>query len=185
MTAQVHIRVHQPLDGETIQHGAIVEIRSADARGHRERVSVPVGEDSQYTTTVNLVPGNYELTATLPSGSVVSDALRVGPDDQDLQIAMYGGSSPHEYLAWQRWTGNVADGRAVERLKNAFWPGIPKIPLAFSQVTVRWWRKQLDTSTDGDPVWSLVSDHLTQLEATQSGASAWFQPAGYSITGLT
>src|SRR5688500_16315355 len=107
MTERVQVRIQKQLDGESIDNGAIVEVRAIGEKGRSrflERVGVPVGDDPARARALDLEPGRYEFSATLPSGSVVSQTVEVGATPGPLYVALDAGASPHEWLSWQQWS---------------------------------------------------------------------------------
>ncbi|HUF50127.1 MAG TPA: hypothetical protein VMN60_04805, partial [Longimicrobiales bacterium] len=117
MKPQLTLRIDKFLEGETLAAGAIVQVRSLQESGSSRvlhRVPVPVTDNSSVHSTVAVDPGRYEVSAVLPSGSVISRVIDVLADDGTVDATLDGGSSPHEWLAWQQWSGNVGE-RSVAR----------------------------------------------------------------------
>src|SRR5215212_9928596 len=112
MSERVEVRIQKQLDGESIDNGAIVEVRAVGEKGRSrfvQRVGVPVGENPARARGLDLEPGRYEFSATLPSGSIVSQIVDVGATPGPVHVALDAGASPHEWLAWQQWSGNASE----------------------------------------------------------------------------
>jgi len=187
MNTSVELRIHKPLDGESLEHGAVVEIRALGRdRPQRslDRVTVPVGEDPSRTRHLDLAPGLYEFSATLPSGSVVSEVVDVRGETaaQPLRVTLDAGGSPHEWLAWQQWSGNVSERRSIDPLRASLKSASEPVQTALVEVTAELWRADpFDYSNyhDADPTWTALSNAFAGLRTGETIDPASLRPAGY------
>lgn len=110
MKPQLNLRVQKFLDGETLNDGAIVQVRSLNEAGNTgsmQRLSVPVGADESRHLSLSVDPGVYEVSAILPSGETLTRVLDVMEGDVAIDASLDAGRSPHEWLSWQQWSGNI------------------------------------------------------------------------------
>jgi hypothetical protein len=123
-----------------------------------------VGEDPARARGLDLEPGRYEFSATLPSGSVVSQTVDVGATQGPVYVALDAGASPHEWLAWQQWSGNVSEQpiQRVRELQSARAIGEPIV--SRDTVDVGLWTTGRASSATHDPVWEKLSTVLSNLD---------------------
>jgi hypothetical protein len=96
MSQTVRLRVDKDLEGETLDNGALVEIRALEPSGRSrliQKVPVPVGQ-SDFYRTVDLDPGRYELTASLPSGEILSQSLDLADQSGAVDVVLKGENAP-------------------------------------------------------------------------------------------
>jgi hypothetical protein len=110
MIPQLNLRVQKFLDGETLSGGAIVQVRSLTESGgskSTQRIPVPVGDDRSRHSVLSVDPGTYEVSTILPSGESISRIIKVTDGDEMIDATLDAGPSPHEWLSWQQWSGNL------------------------------------------------------------------------------
>jgi hypothetical protein len=83
---------------------------TAEERKELQGIVIPAGnmwEDDPRFREVPLPPGQYFVEAVLPSEEAVGEEVLVtdAPDPEELRLRSEG--SPHEWLSWQRVSGNV------------------------------------------------------------------------------
>jgi len=108
-------------EGLQFDYGAVANIYdvTADEKGKRRRtpdgqrlrnLAIPMGpwsaEDPAFLS-VQLEPGRYMVEATPPNGEVISEEIVVDESSEPLLVRLSGEESPHEWLSWQYYTGNV------------------------------------------------------------------------------
>ncbi|MGW6708001.1 hypothetical protein ACWGDE_24350 [Streptomyces sp. NPDC054956] len=96
--------------GESNEAVIVGDILSADLTGEsRRNVLIPCGIDPR-PTAYPVTPGRYLVSATLPSGLVLTeDALAVEGEETAVDFAMT--DSPYETHSWQYLMGNIESGR--------------------------------------------------------------------------
>ena len=180
MSQNVRLRVDKDVEGETLENGALDEIRALEPSGRSrliKKVPVPVGESFNLYRSVALDSGRYELTAYMPSGELLSQTLDLVEQPGDVDVVLRGERSPHEWLSWQHLQGNVV-GRAdlnkrisARRVifKEELSYGVPGEPEGHAEnpenpenpeITAKLW---LVPSAPLDPVWSRLDPWLAQL----------------------
>jgi hypothetical protein len=173
MSQNVRLRVDKYLEGETLENGALVEIRALEPSGRSrliKKVPVPVGGSSNSYHSVDLAPGRYELTAYMPSGELLSQTLDLAEQPGYVDVVLRGEHSPHEWLSWQHLLGNVV-GRKVLNQPISTRSTVFKAPGGYSyavpgeteenpEITATLW---LVPSAPLDPAWSRLDSWLAQL----------------------
>jgi hypothetical protein len=104
--------------GIEINLGVVARVRQIkDAEGNfpvdpeDREVVIPAG--AQATRTLSDVPaGTYRIEARLPSGEVLRETRTVA--DVPQEVVFNAGHSPHEWLSWQRFAGNVPSQQEYE-----------------------------------------------------------------------
>jgi hypothetical protein len=203
MSQNVRLRVDKYLEGETLENGALVEIRALEPSGRSrliEKVPVPVGESSSFSRSVDLAPGRYELTAYMPSGELLSQTLDLAEQPGDVEVVLRGEHSPHEWLSWQHLLGNVA-GRAdlnqrisTRRISTRSVvikpPGsyaVPGEPEGYAEnaenpeITAKLW---LVPPAPIDPLWTRLDVWLAQLAPGKPLDLAQLFPPGAEARGV-
>jgi hypothetical protein len=177
MSQNVRLRVDKHLEGETLENGALVEIRALEPSGRSrlvEKVPVPIGESSSFYRSVDLAPGRYELTAYMPSGELLSQTLDLAEQPGDVDVVLRGEQSPHEWLSWQHLLGNVTGQKNLNQSiftgSIVFKPpgshGVPEETeghaehAEHAEITAKLW---LVPSAPIDPVWSRLDSWFAQL----------------------
>lgn len=172
MSQNIRLRVDKGLEGETLENGALVEIRAVEPGGRSrlvEKVPVPVGPSSSHYRSIDLAPGRYELTAFMPSGELLSQTLDLLEQPGDMDVVLRGEPSPREWLSWQHLLGNVP-GRTDFNLlrtatRSAVFKGnesyaVPGEPAGLGELAAKLW---LVPPAPLDPVWSRLDAGLAQL----------------------
>lgn len=163
--SSVRLRVDKFLEGETVENGALVEIRALDPGGRSrlvEKVPVPVGQQSNFYRAVDLSPGRYELTAHMPSGELLTKTVDLAEQPGYTDVVLRGAQSPHEWLSWQHLFGNVPGRRDFESVVSkgfgsyvTFGTSDTPAALAAKLWLVPW--------APADLVWSRLHPRLAQL----------------------
>jgi len=168
----VRLRVDKFLEGETVENGALVEIRALDPGGRSrliEKVPVPVGEQSNLYRSVDLAPGRYELTAHMPSGELLTETVDLEERPGVTEIVLKGAHSPHEWLSWQHLFGNVTGRKDLEVLRGSTRSAVFKgygsyatfgTTAGAEALAAELW---LVPPAPIDPVWSRLNSWLAQL----------------------
>jgi hypothetical protein len=105
------LRLDKWLEGQEVQNGAVANVyaigttTSAQANTHRNIV-IPAGTGSAFRT-IDVDPGRYLIEAHLPSGETLSQEVVVPQASPSVEVRLQGDHSPHEWLSWQHFTGNV------------------------------------------------------------------------------
>jgi hypothetical protein len=168
---QIDLRIDKYMDGETLENGAMVQIRrllgGADSRLVKE-VPAPVGTDASRVQSVELEAGRYEFSAVLPSGSVTSRVVEVDPGQSRVPVVLDTEDSPHEWLSWQQWSGNASSAVSTEGLRSQMLSRSPQLQGALDQVTAEFWWLPASPALPSDPLWQQLS---SQLGGLKQGAS--------------
>lgn len=173
MKSSVSLRIDKYLDGGVIENGAIVQVRAINDRGGSElvqRLAVNVSSRDSDARRIELEPGTYEVSAVLPSGEVVSQSLDLKDVAQD--VVLRGGRSPHEWLSWQQWSGNVGEAAPKRQLEAAFSTASSGIGDALDRITARLW--SVPNGHGDDPLWPRLSEAFATLEPGKSVAPSLF-----------
>jgi hypothetical protein len=121
MTALV-IQVRQAYATGFLEVGALATVRLlADLDGKpagewwQQEVPIPIGgQGRDLAVTVQVPqPGHYQIAVTFPRGDDLVRQVRVAEGEQ-LAVPIDLAVSPHEYLAWQQFSGSVR-ARPYER----------------------------------------------------------------------
>lgn len=138
MTGRLYLRLDKYLMNDPVDHAAVANIQSLPTVGGvgrtskiRREVVIPSG--SSPPLGVDLEPGRYVVEATLPSGDLVSDQVEV-VDDRESTLELRPDESPHEWLSWQQFMGNVErieqyPTTFVSFEPNVYWVADPAPPL--------------------------------------------------------
>lgn len=130
-SARLRLRVEQMFNtAQTAEMGYVARVRDVTpGRPKEERdsvsdVVVPVGGGGFHELAVR--PGSYLIEAVTPAGSVLEADVEVGDGDtQDVNLAD-DTPSPHEWLGWQKVSGNLPGYStavvAANRRSAAPWP---------------------------------------------------------------
>lgn len=62
-------------------------------------------------------PGVYHVRGYLPSGETVGDEVTVEEDNKTYIVSLRPSDSPHEWLSWQHFLGNISRGDLASGLK--------------------------------------------------------------------
>src|SRR5712692_2393674 len=95
---------------DPVDRAAVASIRALPRAGttgpgsKSQEVVIPSGTSPPIR--LDLDPGRYLVDATLPSGDLLSDEVEVF-DDQDSTLELRPDESPHEWLSWQQFMGNI------------------------------------------------------------------------------
>jgi hypothetical protein len=111
VTARLSLRLDKYLGGSETTEGAVARLYALDEGGKRDHsrdhanLVIPAGQAAA-PLVVDVKPGNYVVEAVLPSGDVATD--QVEAIDQTTQtVVLQVPDSPHEWLSWQQYIGNV------------------------------------------------------------------------------
>jgi hypothetical protein len=187
MSRTVQVRIDKYLEGDSLERGAVVEIRAIEPKGGRRRVDrlvVPVGTDSNMTRGIDLEPGRYEFAAYLPSGTVTSRVIDVSDGPTPEKVVLEGGDSPHEWMSWQHMYGNVAGRESAETLRSSFARSAPPVQDSYAGFQVSLWLVPVRAPGTVDPIWSRLSEWLRALEPGQPanpGKIVKIVPAGATV----
>lgn len=72
----------------------------AERKSHRD-ILLPIGDSKEITVE----PGKYMVEAILPSGQMISEEVTILEGSKELELR--SASSPHEWLGWQQYSGNL------------------------------------------------------------------------------
>ncbi|NWF28707.1 hypothetical protein HW130_20990 [Streptomyces sp. PKU-EA00015] len=123
MSTALAVRLFLSSAGESNDAVIVGDIYSADLTGDtRRNILIPCG-DSPKPTSYPVTPGRYLVSATLPSGLVLTEnAVAVEGEETPVDFVMT--DSPYETHSWQYLMGNIEPSRVYHS------PG--RIPLAES-----------------------------------------------------
>jgi hypothetical protein len=142
-TSKLHIRLAKDIEGTTLgaDAGVVTNIyatgKDASAKGLRG-ITIPVAENEDIYRTVELEAGSYLIESVLPSGEIVNKEVLLEPG-QDHRVSLHGEPSPHEWLSWQQYAGNVSRQKfappgkfrsianAIRPVEDAFVKGLAEI----------------------------------------------------------
>lgn len=96
--------------------------------------------------SVAVDPGFYLVRAFLPSGEIASAQVTVAPDQKDADVFIAASPSPHEFLAWQYFLGEIPSAGVPA---FGVMPGGQPLPPTW----IRLWR------FDGRTWWPMRSAH--------------------------
>jgi len=170
--SNVRLRVDKYLEGETVENGALVEIRAFEPGGRSrmiKKVPVPVGNDPGRYRSLDLAPGRYEITAHMPSGELLTQTVDLPEQPGGTEIVLRGAHSPHEWLSWQHLLGNVAGRADFEVLRSPTRSAVLKGPGSYATYGLPGSSAELDAKlwlvppAPLDPVWSRLDPWLAQL----------------------
>jgi hypothetical protein len=74
---------------------------------------------------VTLPPGNYFVEAILPSEEVVGEEVLVSDSPVPQELRLASKESPHEWMSWQRFSGNVSSAQQYSSRIDLKVRGIP------------------------------------------------------------
>jgi hypothetical protein len=140
MTGRLHLRLDKYLMNDPVDQAAVASIRALPPIGTKGQVKsvgdIVIPSGAAPPATVILEPGRYLVEATLPTGDLVSDEVEV-VDNKDSMLELRPDESPHEWLSWQQFMGNVerierytsTEGPLVSFEPNVFWVADSAPPL--------------------------------------------------------
>lgn len=109
--ARLRLHLDKYLGGLPTTDGAVTHLYGLDAQGrrdptrdHRDLV-IPAGR-TEARLTVEVEPGGYLIEAILPSGDIATDQVEVA-EGATVSVQLVAPHSPHEWLSWQQYLGNV------------------------------------------------------------------------------
>lgn len=70
-------------------------------------LEIPAGDDYDQWKEIEVPLGRYEVQVVLPSGEFLSHAVKIGPNTPDPLDVSLKATTPHEWLAFQHFQGNV------------------------------------------------------------------------------
>jgi len=79
----------------------------ATLRAKLRNIEIPAGDDFNKWQTVSLPSGSYELQVSLPSGELLTKDIEIPSDAAESIDVAVESPSPHEWLAYQHFMGNV------------------------------------------------------------------------------
>lgn len=124
----LRIRVDKYLESEGGPPPQVfARIQRMDERGRSvaqtlQHELVPISSDPTQAQAIVLQPGNYNVEVRLPSGELLSDAVRLGDGAQEMVLV--AAPSSREWLGWQHLVGNVASG--AELVSKSAHRGAPR-----------------------------------------------------------
>jgi hypothetical protein len=122
MMSSLRIRLDVPhLDEGPKEYGVVANITpipgeekpskmSSEDRKQLQGILIPAGniwEDDPKFKWVELPPGRYYVEAVLPSEELVIDEVLVVDSPDPVELRLLAEESPHEWLSWLRFSGNV------------------------------------------------------------------------------
>jgi len=87
---------------------------SREERKKLQNILIPAGnkwDPEPKFHLVTLPPGTYFVEAILPSEEVVGEEVLVSDSPIEQELRLTSKESPHEWLSWQRFSGNVASAQ--------------------------------------------------------------------------
>ena len=111
MTAKLSLRLNKDLGGASATDGAVTHLYGLDEAGKRDpsrdllNLVIPAGYGAGHLT-VDVGAGEYLVEAVLPSGDVATDQVQA-VDGREVPVELVAPHSPHEWLSWQQYLGNV------------------------------------------------------------------------------
>ena len=102
----------------------IYEVSDSPGKGHRSagdrkkmrNLLIPLssrwGANPRFYD-VEIAPGKYVVEAILPSGQAIKEEVSIEHENETRQIRLRSKESPHEWLAWQHFVGNVQQDKDV------------------------------------------------------------------------
>ena len=77
-------------------------------RKSKRNIEIPAGAIGESVFRhVELEPGRYVIEAVLPSGQVIDDEVSVQESAEPQEVRLQTPETPHEWLGWQHFVGNV------------------------------------------------------------------------------
>lgn len=124
--SKLHLRIDKYMAGQTSRpptvYAKIYTLGEGAKRipGSQARQElVPISSQQDQVARVDVEPGHYYVEVVLPSGEILADDVFV-EEGQPNELVLRGEHSPHEWLSWQHFAGNVPARPVVEqRLKRA------------------------------------------------------------------
>lgn len=108
---KIRFRLETYLEEDSPEFGVVANIYDvSDRPGKRNNLRdlvIPAGSRG-FSEDIELDPGKYIVEAILPSGEVVSEEVTVEDSQEPYELLLFASSTPHEWLSWQHFTGNVA-----------------------------------------------------------------------------
>lgn len=170
MNPQIGLRIDADVV-ESIPSGALVNVRAFDERGRGQllhTLPVPVSGQAAFQTTISVVPGVYEISALLPSGSTLSRIVTVPSTSEIVDATL---KAPATDYLWAGPEGTVLPQRpdlSAKAMPGWKWvwslpvfrafPSMAKVP-ALQMFSV-----PTSEAPATDPVWSWLSQHLASLQ---------------------
>lgn len=99
----------------------ILFVGDADAKIRQQRshrnVVIPVNDhSSDFAERLDLEPGHYVIQATLPTGELITRDVYLPDDQSEVKVDIHSDlESPHEWLRWHNFLGNVQTRRPPDR----------------------------------------------------------------------
>jgi Putative peptidoglycan binding domain len=113
---EIKLRLDKWLEGVEIADGAIANLypiggAGSTTRKSRRGITIPAGYGSAFRT-IEADPGRYLVEVRLPSGQTLSQEVEVLPPGlrsglPGAEVRFKDEGSPHEWLSWQHFAGNV------------------------------------------------------------------------------
>jgi hypothetical protein len=105
------------LEEDSPAFGVVANIYDiSDRPGKRKNIRglvIPAGSRG-FSEDIELDSGKYIFEAILPSGEIVSEEVFVEDSSEPLELLLFASPTPHEWLSWQHFIGNVAQREAYE-----------------------------------------------------------------------
>lgn len=106
--------------GGDVDLGVVARVRQIkDAAGRYpaepedREIVIPAGVHA--TKKVNdIPPGTYRIEARLPSGEVLRETREISDSGEPVEVVFRTDHSPHDWLSWQRFAGNVPSQKEYE-----------------------------------------------------------------------
>jgi len=117
--SRLKLRLQIGLEENLPEFGVVANVYDVSSRvSERKSVRdlvIPAGPFPERFEEVKLDPGQYVIEAILPSGEVISEEVSIDESTEQRELLLKSDVSPHEWLAWQHFAGNV------ERSRDAYY----------------------------------------------------------------
>ncbi|GAA3116302.1 hypothetical protein ACFQ0X_40955 [Streptomyces rectiviolaceus] len=118
MSATLAVRLYLSSAGESNDAMIVGDIYSADLEAKdRRNILIPCGSPPQ-PTLYSVAPGRYVVSATLPSGLVLTEHA-VAVEGEETSVEFHMTDSPYETHSWQYLMGNIEPGRVYHSSSEA------------------------------------------------------------------
>ncbi|MCX4672304.1 hypothetical protein OG453_37525 [Streptomyces sp. NBC_01381] len=118
MSATLAVRLFLSSAGESNDSVIVGDIYSADLEvKNRRNILIPCGSPPQ-PRRYSVAPGRYVVSATLPSGLVLTENA-VAVEGEETSVEFHMTDSPYETHSWQYLMGNIEPGRVYHSSSEA------------------------------------------------------------------
>ncbi len=162
-----------------------------DERQQLKSLLIPAGAYTQNPPFYEkeLEPGRYYVEAVLPSEEIIGKEIEIIAGQAELELRLESSSSPHEWMSWQRFGGNVARSSVYhQRVTDQISRQLPQAQVKLVTSSAPFPGQQPDYALADGPAWLAQGFFfanrtvMTALrEGDQTGVGEWlpgqaFQP---------